>query len=85
MSEMCDLLTVFKNKFRGLPQRQAFSRETQLDLHSLLYRLMKQPEVSSLSSMCMAFERHYPRRLPGEGSRRFSGITGKAQRNGLGG
>ena len=37
---------------RCLPRRQAFSRETQLDPHSLLYRLMKQPEVSSLNSMC---------------------------------
>ena len=37
---------------RGLPQRQAFSREPQLDPHSLLYRLMKQPEMSSLNSMC---------------------------------
>ena len=36
----------------NLPQRQAFSRETQLDPNSLLYRLMKQPEVSSLNSMC---------------------------------
>ena len=36
---------------RSLPQRQAFSSEPQLDPHSLLYRLMKQPEVSSLSKM----------------------------------
>ena len=36
---------------RGLPQRQVSSRETQLDPHSLLYRLMKQPEVSSLNLM----------------------------------
>ena len=33
---------------RSLPQRQTFSREPQLDPHSLLCRLMKQPEVSSL-------------------------------------
>ena len=33
---------------RSLPQRQAFSSEPQLDPHSLFYRLMKQPEVSSL-------------------------------------
>ena len=37
---------------RGLPQRQVSSRETQLDPYSLLYRLMKQPEMSSLNSMC---------------------------------
>ena len=37
---------------RGLPRRRAFSRETQLDPHSLLYPLMKQPEVFSLNSMC---------------------------------
>ena len=36
---------------KGLPQRQAFSRETQSDPPSLLYRLMKQPEVSSLNLM----------------------------------
>ena len=36
---------------RGLPQRQISSRKTQLDPHSLLYRLMKQPEVSSLNLM----------------------------------
>ena len=37
---------------KGLPQRQASSRETQLDPHSLVYRSMKQPEVSSLNLMC---------------------------------
>ena len=37
---------------RGLPRRRAFSRETQLDPHSLLYPLMKQPEVFSQNSMC---------------------------------
>ena len=37
---------------RGLPRRWAFSKETQLDPHSLLYPLMKQPEVFSLNSMC---------------------------------
>ena len=37
---------------RGLPRRRAFSRESQLYLHSLLYPLMKQPEVFSLNSMC---------------------------------
>ena len=36
---------------RGLPQRQVSIRETQLDPHSLLYRLMKQPKVSSLNLM----------------------------------
>ena len=64
---------------RGLPQRQVSSRETQLDPHSLLYRLMKQVEVFSLNLMC------YPRRIPGQGSRQFSGITGEAQSNWLGG
>ena len=34
---------------------------------------------------CVVFERCFPRRLPGEGSRRFSGITGEAQSNWLGG
>ena len=34
---------------RGLSQRQVSSRETQLDPHSFLYQLMKQPEVSSLN------------------------------------
>ena len=32
--------------------KSQFSRETQLDPHSLLYPLMKQPEVFSLNSMC---------------------------------
>ena len=36
---------------RCLAQRQVSSRETQLDPHSLLYRLTKQPEVSSLNLM----------------------------------
>ena len=36
---------------RDLPQRQSSRRETQLDPHSLIYRLMKQPEVSSLNLM----------------------------------
>ena len=36
---------------RGLPQRQASCRETQSDPPSLLYWLMKQPEVSSLNLM----------------------------------
>ena len=40
---------------RSLPRRQAFSSEPQLDPHSLFYRLMKQPEVSSLSWMCGIF------------------------------
>ena len=75
----CGRLTPFQTDYslarRGLPQRQTFSRETQLDTPSLLYQLMKQPEVSSLNSMCVI----YPRRLPGEGSRRFSGITAEAQ------
>ena len=34
---------------------------------------------------CVVFWRCYPRRLLGEGSRRFSGITGEAQSNWLGG
>ena len=37
---------------KGLPQRQIFSRETQLDPPSLLYRLMKHPKESSQSSTC---------------------------------
>ena len=36
----------------GFASETAFSRETQLDPHSLLYPLMKQPEVFSLNSMC---------------------------------
>ena len=37
---------------RDLPQRQAFSREAQSDPPALLFRLMKQREVSSLNLMC---------------------------------
>ena len=52
----CGCLTPFHPDYslasRGLPQRQVFSRDTKLDPPFLLYRLMKQPEVSSPNPMC---------------------------------
>ena len=68
-----------------IPQRQASSIETQLA--SALFALSVDEAARGVQFLvqCLVFGRRYPRRLRGEGSGRFSGVTVQAQSKWLGG